>query len=85
MTKTPACDPNAAAFARPAAVVDDDKGHYLGQAGLTKREYFAAQAMAGFLSDSSVTNLEMAAREAVMSADLLIFALNAGADDANGD
>lgn len=40
--------------------------------GLTKREYFAAAALQGILSDISVRDMSIAAKNAVYAADQLI-------------
>lgn len=46
--------------------------------GLTKREYFAAKIMAGFISDSKMDNVQFGtlAKASVVCADSLIKALN---------
>lgn len=46
--------------------------------GLTKREYFAAKIMAGFISDSEMDNVQFGtlAKASVICADSLIKALN---------
>ncbi|WP_460912066.1 hypothetical protein [Spirosoma areae] len=46
------------------------------QSGLTKREYFAAQALTGLLANSAYTKKETATTKAVEYADALIEALN---------
>jgi hypothetical protein len=59
----------------------DDNGTPIGDLsrnGLTKREYFAAQAMQGLVTTalSEIGSCEMVAAEAVKQADALIAALN---------
>ena len=51
---------------------------HMSDKGLTKREYFAAVAMQGFLADTSGTllNPEFVAKHSVAYADALINALN---------
>lgn len=68
-------DPNTPAFA-----CSDEK--YL-QPGLTKREYFAAMAMQGLLSNARLgdTCIKQYAKDAVLHADNLIEELNKGGDD----
>jgi len=61
-------DPNEAAFARP------ESHQSRSQIGLTKREYFAAQAMVGLLSQDH--GEYYAATTAVRAADFLIEKLN---------
>lgn len=51
---------------------------YAEEIGLTKREYFAAKIMAGFISDSKMDNVQFGtlAKASVICADSLIKALN---------
>lgn len=49
----------------------------LRQGGLTKREYFASQALGILVGEHDVNYLRRAVRNAVQQADLLIEALNA--------
>lgn len=55
-----------------------NKEYLMDQFGLTKREYFAAKAMQGILSDpqSNERKMEDIARYSVKCADLLIIELN---------
>lgn len=62
------CNPEAPAFTT-------DKDH-----GLTKREYFAAAAMQGFLANGNTINV---ANRAVYHAEELIEALNKHKEDTN--
>ena len=74
-----------AAGARPFSKEDEPfgpniVGEHAAQAGLTKREYFAAKALQGILSsatDESPWAPDIAAQTAVAAADALIAALNA--------
>lgn len=66
-------NPNDKAFASPASVYADGSIDYP-QEGLTKREYFAAMAMQGLLSDGDT--FEHNVHFAVKVADLLIEQLN---------
>lgn len=63
-------DPNSPAFPAPSESVPKE------QRGLTKREYFAAQAMAGLLSLQPPDKEEALFIAAVISADILIKRLN---------
>lgn len=71
-TKNNMTDKNDAAFARPAS--ENNMGEY----GLSKREYFAALALQGLLSDSGETYPmpKEISEWAVKYADALIDALN---------
>jgi hypothetical protein len=51
-------------------------GNYLVDSGLTKREYFAAMAMQGFLSCNAHDSIEDDVKYSVKCADLLIEELN---------
>ena len=71
-------DPNDAAFARPLSRNNSyDEGSY-DQTGLTKREYFAGQAMAAVGSTGSAARMlpEQFAKHCVSLADALIEELN---------
>ena len=61
--------PNEPAFARPSSSTSH-------QDGLTKREYFAAMAMQGFLSEGEVSEIKTIAVLSVQMADALIEQLN---------
>ena len=72
---------NANMPASPAVYMDNTQGNgemYCDQQGLTKREYFAAMAMQGILSNSTVVDIgsdhqmEWASKAAVFSADTLL-------------
>ena len=63
----------------PTAVDEYRNSTNGGTDGLTKREYFAAMAMQGLLSDPELTaKPEVFAHEAVRHADALIVELNKG-------
>lgn len=51
---------------------DEDREYLSSSLGLTKREYFAAMAMQGLISDPSVTDFKKVAEFAVEVADELI-------------
>lgn len=70
-------DPNEPAFATPGVQYGNgewDNGH----AGLTKREYFAAKAMEGYIAagSSGMPDAKNIATLAVETADRLIYELN---------
>ena len=70
---------NPNAFVSPSTHQNSDGTHDFNiNKGLTKREYFAAVAMQGFLADTSGTllNPEFVAKHSVAYADALINALN---------
>lgn len=74
-TKT---NPNDSAFATPSVLDVINAYKEEGQAGLTKREYFAAMALQGLLASNKYGKSEhiVAADEAVYIADYLIIGLN---------
>jgi len=69
---------NAAAFARPCS--DNGSTHVWeqAQAGLTKREFFAAMALQGILANVDDARYEDAATDAVNYADALMVELERG-------
>ena len=68
-------NPNESAFAK-AAFYHPEGGIDSPQSGLTKREYFAAKALQGILSDHTRSLGKDIAIDAVKMADHLIKALN---------
>ena len=65
---------NADDLITPLINTSTEVGHY---AGLTKREYFAAMAMQGFLANDRFCNyFERMASDSAIAADSLIEALN---------
>ncbi len=55
---------------------EKDDGSFIGEPGLTKREFFAAAALQGILANPDGCLWKLAAEEAVKKADELIFELN---------
>jgi hypothetical protein len=69
--------PNDAAFARPSFYHDSYGRPDQEQDGLTKREYFAAMAMQGWLANEYIgTKYDIIAQHCVRMADALIEELN---------
>jgi hypothetical protein len=68
-------DKNSAAFAK-AAFYHPDGGIDSPQEGLSKREYFAAMGMIGFISEGEVAEIKTIAVLSVQMADALIEQLN---------
>ena len=77
-------EPTDAAFATSGVKINDDRFDW-GQPGITKREYFAAQALMGLLADhnngntthiNSASSVASYAKCAVQCADALIAELN---------
>ena len=69
--------PNDSAFTKTATYNPNTLNHNGDDAyGLTKREYFAAMAMQGFVSKYGTDYLEECAKDSVKQADALIKALN---------
>lgn len=63
----------------PISMVDEDNHHYIDKRfyGLTKREHFAAMAMQGLLSDSSIKiGMDKICQRSVEYSDALINELN---------